>query len=47
MQQRLRNLASSEAKIDAAALFGYGHDGKQVCGRIKIKSMLLARDSSW
>jgi hypothetical protein len=31
MQQRLCNMAASEAKIDAAALFGYGSDGKQVC----------------
>jgi hypothetical protein len=30
MQKRLRNIAASEAKIDTAALFGYGSDGKQV-----------------
>ena len=36
MQKRLRNIAASEAKIDTAALFGYGSDGKQV-------QMLLAR----
>ena len=32
MQKRLCNMAASEAKIDAAALFGYGSDGKQVFG---------------
>jgi hypothetical protein len=31
MQQRLRAISASEAKIDVAALFGYGSDGKQVC----------------
>ena len=31
MQKRLCNIAASEAKIDAAALFGYGSDGKPVC----------------
>ncbi len=31
MQKRLCNMAASEAKIDTAALFGYGRDGKQVC----------------
>ena len=31
MQKRLCNIAASEAKIDTAALFGYGSDGKQVC----------------
>jgi hypothetical protein len=30
MQRRLCNMAASEAKIDTAALFGYGSDGKQV-----------------
>ncbi len=34
MQRRLCNIAASEAKIDAAALFGYGSDGKQVFGKI-------------
>jgi hypothetical protein len=36
MQQRLCNMAASEAKIDAAALFGYSSDGKQVCGNFFI-----------
>jgi len=31
MQQRLLAISASEAKIDVAALFGYGSDGKQVC----------------
>jgi hypothetical protein len=46
MQQRLCNLAASEAKIDAAALFGYSSDGNQVCRNFLLCCRTVIEEAS-